>query len=301
MQRDSGGRSQVNDPVANLDIANRQFLAGQINTRIATADKGVASGVASLDGTAVLSSGQVPTYLGRALGQGTTLPTARRGDNFFHTGLNAMLIFDGNRWLPIGVGEVASKTARTAMATTYASVIPVGFTVEQTDSDYLFKWTGTGWAYAGYVGTDTRAGCSVAYFKSNQSLANSTTANVTGWTIEPSSSVKPWLTYGGGNFTVQERCVISVYCQVQSDGVGQGVTHTAINLPGAAATVGGGASRHANFRGSGFPGAGYLINNMNWTGAVDPGAVFSVGLYQAMQTGAAVAFNCGINFEIQPY
>jgi hypothetical protein len=90
--------------------------------------------------------------LARDLGTGTSLPASgpvssplRRGDVYNHTVLGTMY-WNGTAWRQVG-GPVnaANAAARTAISTTYAAVIYLGYKVRQLDSGNTWEWSGSAW------------------------------------------------------------------------------------------------------------------------------------------------------------
>lgn len=308
MGRDAAGRSQVEDPSANKDIANKQWVAAQVATSLPTSQKAAASGVASLDSTSVLSASQVPTYLGRSLGSGTTLPSARQGDTYFHTGLNSLLMWNGSQWAQVGEAEVASRTARNTMGTTYGAIMPSGFTVVQDDKKLRWRWTENGWAYAGYTGTDpygqtVNTPTKIHFYQTNLTVANGAFQKARGWAVAlPAThiTVPAWISHSNGTFTINDNCNLTAHVMVSSDAANDGRSDVLFNPPGGDFSVGTAALRSCMWRGGGFGGAGWLQQPITWSGAVRAGTTCSVDVNWYPRSGANAIFQFDIAFEIQP-
>lgn len=145
MGRDASARSQVADPAVNADVANMGWTNTTISSYV-TSQKGIASGIASLDSSSFLNSVQVPQYLHQHRGSGTAFPTGiRAGDTFLHTGVGCLFSYDGTNWRQAEEFSVATNAAVTAISSTYSSAIHTGFRVWQTDWNVERIWNGTVW------------------------------------------------------------------------------------------------------------------------------------------------------------
>lgn len=95
----------------------------------------------------------LPTGVTRApihhWGSGTNFPTGaalRTGDTYRHTGLGCLMAYNSAAWRQVEMPVVADSTARTALSTTYGTLLHTGFRVRQTDISVTWEWTGTEWA-----------------------------------------------------------------------------------------------------------------------------------------------------------
>lgn len=317
MGRDASGRTQVQDPSANLDVTNKQFVAAQIATTLPTSQKGAASGVASLDSSSFLASAQVPTYLGRNLGSGTTLPSGRRGDTFFHTGWNGMVIHTGDNWVQVGGAEVTSRATRDTLSTTYASTLPNGFTVNQVDMGYRWRWasggTATGtWTYTGYSDDGTPFGnggnpATVArWTRTNLSVNSGSAPTVTGWTFDNQDvgvTVPEWISYNtsNGNWTVNDRCSVSIMVQCQSDTTVGGFSGMSLWVPGGVYGMPGATLRDQCPRGTGLTGAGFVAQHITYDGTCGKNSTIQLVVNQTTANNTPVNYQFQISFHIKPF
>lgn len=83
-------------------------------------------------------------------GSGTTFPTTGvlTADTYSHTGLKCLMQYNGVSWVQRETAYVADAAARTAISTTYASLLYTGFRVIQTDSaaaEWVWDAVANGW------------------------------------------------------------------------------------------------------------------------------------------------------------
>lgn len=151
--RDAAARTQFADPLAGADAATKNYVDTTIAGYVPNTAKGVASGIATLDGSGFLTAGQTPQYLHQHRGSGTTLPTgaARAGDTYFHTGLNCLMGYDGTNWRQRERAEVSGYANVTAISTNYAAAIYSGFEVLDTATNLVWCWNGTVWDTRGLI------------------------------------------------------------------------------------------------------------------------------------------------------
>lgn len=84
---------------------------------------------------------------GQFLGTGTSFPATGIGigDTYFHSGLGCLMRYNGVSWWQAEPSVVSNAAGRTAISTTYSSVLYAGFRVRQSDVGYIFEWNGTTW------------------------------------------------------------------------------------------------------------------------------------------------------------
>jgi hypothetical protein len=89
-------------------------------------------------------------------GSGTSYPASGvgAGDTYFHTGLNALMRFNGNAWRHLGSIVVADSTARNTMSTNWAGILYPGLQVRQTSDTWTYEWTGSAWSPVWYGSAD---------------------------------------------------------------------------------------------------------------------------------------------------
>lgn len=310
VQRDAAGRAQVVAPSADLDIANKAHVTTAVSDRLPTSQKGVASGVASLDATGRLNTNEVPTFLGRSLGSGTSLPSARRGDVFTHTGMNSLLIHDGITWSQAGRAEVANRAARDTLRTQYSTVLPEGLTVLQADKGYRWRWTPGGWVYAGFAGEQSLFGGNGApstvagFYRNNQPFAHGQSSTFTGWAfnnIDASTTLPEWISFSSnGNFTINDRCNVAIQAFAQSDSNSPGMSLVAMVVPGGDRGMPTTAIRDTASRAAPAPGYGSLSQTLNWTGPAEPGSFANFQVLNFSTVGATVNYTSYISFSILP-
>jgi hypothetical protein len=89
--------------------------------------------------------------LGVYWGSGTSLPStgAIAGDTYEHTGLASVMRLTAAGWRQNERAFVADTTARTAISSTYSSLLHYGFEVCEVDTGRVVTWNGTAWAKTG--------------------------------------------------------------------------------------------------------------------------------------------------------
>lgn len=283
MQRDAAGRAQVVSPSVAADIATKNYVD---TTAVLASTKGVANGVAALDSSGNVSTAQLGT-IGRNLGSGTTFPSSPGvGDFYTHTGLGANFRWGGSRWEQQSRATVASRAARDTLLTTYSSVMPVGFTVTQSDFGWIWRRaTNSQWLYAGWEGaTDgipwstgsTNQGPIFMYQSLNRTLTSGAapiklpftflqngTADTERELVVWDSTNKQW--------NLRDNCVVTVSVTVTSDFDDYGNSIVKLRPPGGSAVVPTGYVADNSARTSAtatYSGSGQLIQNLRYTGYV---------------------------------
>lgn len=312
MQRDASARAQIANPAVGADIANKSYVDTAIATTVLSSTRGAASGVATLDGSALIPVAQIPTTYGRHLGSGTAFPGSHNtGDTYIHTGLGSALFrWSGAGWEQQSRATCASRTARNTMMTTYGAVMPIGFTVVQTDMRWKWRNDEAGWILAGFDGdgswasTTGNVGPTFMYQTVNQPIIHgASTAILKNWTYHQQGTVdteREVITYNGSNglFNINDRCLLAITMSCSSDAGVAGSTRVYLYPPGGNLAFPTGALSSKDHRMSGYAGAGYMEQTLTWIGYGDPGQSFSVGVDQYNTSSSTVNYAGNIGVSI---
>lgn len=312
MKRDASARAQVANPSANLDIVNKQTMDTAVAAKVSTTSLGAASGVATLDSGSKLTGTQIPTFLTRNQGTGTSFPGGiARGDVFHHSGIGCLFMYDGTNWGQSGRCTVATRTARNTLSSTYSSVLPRGFRITQTDHNYRWRWEGAwifdGWADSTYPYGKTTPSLEIRWQRNNYVLPNGRTGNVVdGWTVSTANGsgvqVPAWITYNSSarTWSFNDNAVVhAVLTAESSHSSAIGKTEISLHPPGGTSDTDRGIVASSGLRYQNFTQPYW--HSVAWQGYVSPGQdAASVGVFQINNVGATINYNFYISFKIFP-